>query len=592
MNQNQPQTHLSKSTLRQTAEILSPDRSYLLFIAILVIAGASLELVPPLVMKQVVDGHLTVGNTNGLWFLAGLYLGSVALIQGLSFATSYLTARTAQAALHTLRVRLFTHLQHLPLHYFDRTPLGEIIGRCTADVDAVETLFSSGVMGLLTDLTRLVTIFIAMILLSPVLSLVLVLVIPPLVWITNLFRKHIREAERENRQAMGALNSHLQETLGGVEVIRAFGRESTFVARFRKLLQRVLKAYTESTHYSAIFSPIMQILMAFVISLLLWSGARAAFSTLHVTLGTLTAFVLLFKRFFDPITAVGEEWQTVQSALSGAERIFQVLDLPEEASPSPIHSFNLSHQAAGVELHEVTFGYNPEQPVLNHVSFSVHSGEHVVLVGRTGSGKSSVLNLITGLYTPWEGDIRVGGIDPRQIDDHERRKMIGVVPQSVQLFSGSVLDNLTLQDPEVSMKAVRLAVHLTGLDEIIEALPDGFRTQISNGSGSGVQLSSGQRQLLSLSRALVWNPAVLLFDEATSSIDSASEAVFRQALRGKIIRQRAILTVAHRLSTALEADRVIVLDRGRILESGAPGTLAQKGGHFAALLKKESMGLV
>jgi ATP-binding cassette subfamily B multidrug efflux pump len=417
-----------------------------------------------------------------------------------------------------------------------------------------------------------------------------VLVVPPLVWITNAFRLRIRYAERQNRIAVGMLNTNLQETFGGVEVIRAFGREPVFVARFRRVLEKTLKAYNLSAKYSALYTPIMQILMAIAVSLLLWGGAQATFSGFSISLGTLTAFVLLFKRFFDPITSLGEEWQTVQSALSGAERIFQILDLPTEEQPQTVYADN-PYKVSGIEIRNLSFGYSDDQPVLQNVTFSVASGEHVALVGRTGAGKSSILNLLGGLYAPWEGSILVAGLDPRQLNDADRRKVIGVVPQAVQLFSGTVLENLTLGDQSIPFAAVERAIRIAGAEALIDALPNGYETPINNGSGGGVQLSFGQRQLLSLARALVWDPQVLLFDEATSAIDSASEAAFREALQVETSRhQRAILTVAHRLSTAREADRVIVLENGRILEMGTPEELVRKGGRFAALLELEAAG--
>ena len=586
---------LRSATRQQLVEILSPHRLVIGFIAGAILLGAGLELIPPLVMKQVVDGHLATGISAGLWPLAFLYLASVAGVQGLGFLSNYLTALAAQGALRDLRVRLYRHLQRLPLGYHDQTPLGDTISRCTADVDTLDTLFSSGVAGLITDLVRLVTVSIAMIALSPLLSLVSALIVPPLLWVTNAFRKRIRAAERRNRQAVGLMNTHLQETLGGMEVIRAFGREAAFIARFRRVLKQTLDAYNQAAKYSALYQPIMQILMAAVIALLLWSGAQATFANWQISLGTLTAFVLLFKRFFDPITALGEEWQTVQSALSGAERIFQVLNMPvEEAGGEAVQdqaSFDATASPASIDVSQLTFGYFPDQPVLRQVSFMVQPGEHVALVGRTGAGKSSIVHLLGGLYAPWQGELRVAGLDPRRLPEHERRRVIGVVPQAVQLFSGTVLDNLTLGDENVSLDAVESAARTAGADAFIRSLPKGYNTLINSGSGGGVQLSSGQRQLLSLARALVWNPSVLLFDEATSAIDSASEAAFRQALEQEFaLHRRAILTVAHRLSTARAADRVIVLDHGRILEMGAPDDLIRKGGRFAALLELEAAG--
>lgn len=581
---------LRSTTRTQLLQILAPRRRRILIIALTILGGSGLELVPPLVLRQIVDAHLVPGIADGLWLLASMYLASVAGAQGLGFLTSYLTAVTAQGALHDLRIRLYRHVQGLPIRYYDQTPLGDIISRCTADVDTLDTLFSSGVAGLVSDLVRLITVSIAMVTLSPILALISALVAPPVVWITNRFRNRIRDAERQNRLAVGMLNTHLQETFGGVEVIRAFGREPAFVARFRRVVERTLRAYNLSARYSALYTPIMQILMAIAIALLLWGGAQASLAALPVSLGTLTAFVLLYRRFFDPITALGEEWQTVQSALSGAERIFQVLDLPTEAQ-SRLTAVTMSHRTGGIEIRNLTFGYFDRQPVLQGVTFSVAPGEHVALVGRTGAGKSSIVSLLGGLYSPWEGSILVAGMDPRQMGETERRTVIGVVPQAVQLFSGTVLDNLTLSDRDVPFDAVEHAASIAGAEALIRALPNGYETPINNGSGGGVQFSSGQRQLLSLARALVWDPQVLLFDEATSAIDSASEAAFHEALQTEASRhRRAILTVAHRLSTAREADRVIVLDNGRILEMGTPQDLIRKGGRFAALLELEAAG--
>jgi ATP-binding cassette subfamily B protein len=584
-----PTSTVKSTTRKQLLEILSPHRLAILGITLTILVGAGLELVPPLVMQRIIDDHLTPGISTGMWLLAIIYLASVAGVQGLGFLSSYLTALTAQGALKDLRVRLFRHLQRLPLSYYDQNPLGDTISRCTADVDTLDTLFSSGVAGLMADLVRLVTVSVAMIALSPLLTLISALVVPPLLWVTNSFRKRIRAAERANRLAVGAMNTHLQETLGCVEVIRAFGREPSFTARFRRVMKQTLAAYNQAATYSALYTPIMQMLMAAAISLLLWSGAQSTFAVWQISLGTLTAFVLLFKRFFDPITALGEEWQTVQSALSGAERIFQVLDMPIEEVSQPDKATLV--EASGITVRQLTFGYFPDQPVLRDISFSVQPGEHVALVGRTGAGKSSIVHLLGGLYVPWQGELCISGLDPRQLPENQRRKVIGVVPQAVQIFSGSVFDNLTLGDKSVPLETVQAAAHTAGADAFIGSLPQGYETPINSGSGGGVTLSSGQRQLLSLARALVLDPSVLLFDEATSAIDSASEAAFRHALEQESsLHRRAILTVAHRLSTARAADRVVVLENGRILEVGTPDELVAKGGRFAALLELEAAG--
>jgi ATP-binding cassette, subfamily B, multidrug efflux pump len=321
----------------------------------------------------------------------------------------------------------------------------------------------------------------------------------------------------------------------------------------------------------------------------LWIGVagEGLLAALAISLGTLTAFVLLLQRFFVPIMSLGNEWQTVQAALTGLERIFQVLALPSEEAAPEGQCQPHAQRTAAIELHEVCFGYLPNRPVLRGVSLTAQPGEHIVLVGRTGAGKSSIVHLLGGLYTPWSGTVRVASADPTVLTDDERRRTLGVVLQVVQLFRGTVFDNLTLGDGAVSRQAVRHAVAIAGAEAFIQTLPQGYDTLL----GSGLQLSAGQRQLLALTRALVWNPAVLVLDEATAAIDSASEAALRSALRTVVLDAgRTVLTVAHRLATAQEADRVLVLEAGQIVEAGAPEELIRRGGRFAALLELEAAG--
>jgi ATP-binding cassette subfamily B protein len=586
--------------------MVKPWRRSLLLVGISVLLGAVLELAPPLLVKNVVDDHLTQGRPEGLLLIASLYLGATAVVQAMGFVTEYLTAVIAQGVLRRLRVRLFAHLQALPISYYDRTPLGDTISRCTADVETVSTLFTTAAAGgaaassgggasgtsgatVLMGIVRLVTIAAAMVALSPLLSLVAALAVVPVVMVTRYFQVRVREAERANRLAVGLQNTHLQETLGGVEVIRAQGSESTFIARFRSALQDGLAAYNRTAVYSASYVPMMVIFSALAMALVLWVGvaAQGTLVSQDISLGTLTAFVLLLQRFFVPIMTLGNEWQTVQSALSGLERIFQVLALPSETFPSASQRRPESNSNAAIEMREVSFGYLPGLPVVHCVTLEVRPGEHVALVGRTGAGKSSVLHLLGGLYSPWSGTVRVSGNDPALLSGEERRRQVGVVLQVVQLFRGTVLDNLTLGDGSLSRDAIHCAAAIAGADSFIRALPQGYDTVL----GTGLQLSAGQRQLLALARALVWDPAVLLLDEATAAVDSASEAAFRAALRTSVMdRGRAVLTVAHRLAVAREADRVLVMDAGKIVESGTPEELIRRGGRFAALLELEAAG--
>jgi ATP-binding cassette, subfamily B, multidrug efflux pump len=578
------------SVLAQLGTIARPWRGPIALVSLMVVGAAIAQLAPPLIVRSIVDDHLAVGAGDGLLVLALLYLAAAAGAQGLIFGYTYLAGSVAQGVLNALRVRLFSHLQELPMAYYDQTQIGDAISRCTADVETVDTLFSSGVSALVANLVLVLSTGVAMIALSPPLALVSGLMLPFLLAATRFFQVRTRQAERGNRVAVGRLNGELQESLNGMEVIRAFGRQAVFVQRFRRTLHATLLATNRATVYSALYVPATVIVAALVTALLLWAGSRPSLANWGISVGTLTAFILLFQRFFKPIVDAGDQWQTVQAALSGAERIFQVLALPAETAPAPAAPRLGARDL--VQVQDVVFGYVADRPVLHGVRLHVAAGEQVALVGRTGAGKTSLLHLVGGLYAPWAGTVRTLGVDPRALAMDERRGLMGIVPQTVHLFGGSIVENLTLRDPLVHMEQVHAAMRVVGLDAFVESLPDGYSTQLGGaGRGLGTQLSAGQQQLLALARALVWNPRLILLDEATSTVDSASDAAFRRALEVLVREQgKGVLTIAHRLATAREADRVIVLEHGWIIEQGPPDELVHQGGRFAGMLELEASG--
>jgi ATP-binding cassette subfamily B protein len=390
---------------------------------------------------------------------------------------------------------------------------------------------------------------------------------------------------------VAALNTHLHEDLSAVEVIRAFGREETFADRFRRALTSWLRATNRGIFYNAFYAPTLGVLSATATALLLWAGGQGTLASAGVSLGTLTAFVLLFARFFTPLTNLGDEWQTVQAALAGAERVFAVLAIPADTTSSTAAKPDSSTEDV-VRLKKISFGYHRDRPILHDVSLAVRAGEHVAIVGRTGAGKSSLLSLLAGLYTPWSGQASISGQDPRALDEVGRRATLGFVPQQVTLFSGTVLDNLTLGDDAIPLAEIHHAAEVAGADHFIKTLPNGYDTILSDtGRGSGVQLSAGQRQLLALARALTTRPAVLLLDEATAVIDGASDAAFRAALHDHVLPAgTAVVTIAHRLATARDADRVLVMADGRIVEEGTPAGLLASDSTFAALCALEDAG--
>jgi ATP-binding cassette subfamily B multidrug efflux pump len=568
-------------------ELARPWRGRLILVAAAVLGAALLDVIPPFVARYIIDEKITAGRTDGLVHAGAVYLAAIAAAQALSAGYGYLAATIAQHTLATLRQRLFGHLLALPAAYHDRTPTGDSISRCTADVEAIDDLFSVTGTRLLGDTVRLITVVVAMLVLSPALTLVAAVIVPLLLPLTDVLRRRVRTAERDARTAVGLLNVHLQETMGSAETIRAFGAQRRFADRFRQALTRWLATVNRSTAYNAFYAPGVSILGAMVSAALLWVGARSTTETTGITVGTLTAFVLLFARFFTPLIALGDEWQKVQAALAGAERVFAVLALRADTTPPAAAAHVVcrtgSTAAPVVEMRDVRFGYHRDRPVLHGVSLTVRAGEHVAIVGRTGAGKSSILNLLAGLYAPWSGTVGLGGRDPRTITDDERRHLAGMVPQTVQLFTGTVTENLTLADPGSAERARRAAI-ITGADAFIRTLPDGYETVLSGGHGDATQLSAGQRQWIALTRAMVHEPAVLLLDEATASIDGASDAALRAALRRLVTETgTGVLTVAHRLATARQADRIIVLDAGTVVEQGPPDDLLAAGGRFADL---------
>ena len=576
----------------QVAQLVRPWR-WLLALVIACVTGAALAgVVPALVIRHVVNDNLLPRHVAGLLPAGLAYLGAVAAAASFRYAYSYAAAIVAQRAIAALRVRLFAHLTQLPVAYLDRTPLGDTISRATSDVETIDTLFTDGIATLVGQLATLVAVAIAMVAISPLLSAVSLVVIPPLATASRWLQVRVRDAERDTRVAIGGLNTQLSETVGGAETIRAFSREATFVARFRTGLRRTLTAQEASVRYNAFFTPVTGLLSASAIAVLLWVGAGGLYRSAGVNLGTLVAFVLLFQGFFAPIVALGDQWNSVQAALAGAERVFEVLNLPPEAladgSPAGGSSADGSPAGgltAGIVLTGVSFGYYQGHPVLRDVSLAVRPGEQVAVVGRTGAGKSTLLAILAGLYEPSAGEIRVAGRRPREIPEQVRRRTVGVVPQHVQLFSGTLRENLTLGDPAISDDAISRVISLAGLGPLVTALPDRLDTLLADsGGGAGIVLSAGQRQLVALARALVAEPEVLLLDEATAAIDAASDATFRSALaRAAWAKGCAVVTVAHRISTARDADRVIVLHAGRIAEQGPPADLITAGGPFAAL---------
>lgn len=564
-----------------------------------VIAVALLELVPPLLLKRIIDSHLTVGQLDGIWVVAAYYvlalLGTSIIGFGLVFINSYL----GQNLVLELRFAMADHLAKLPLSYYNRTPMGDTMSRLTSDAETVSAIFSQGGGGgagggglsnLPVDLVKIIAIVIAMFVLSPSLTIIVLAALPVVYLVSNYFRRNIYRLQLQVRRSVGAINAFLQETFSGMRIVKAYGREQQYDGYFQQPLANNLKAVNSVAVYDAYFPGVMQIIRVITIAAVVWFGARTGVDErLAISIGGLAAMADLIGRLFQPIEALAMEFQTLQRALAGLKRISELLiEKPEEKGAAQhIPSVSLPPSNSNVvEIRNLSFGYQPGKPVLKDVSLSVPQGRKIAIVGRTGSGKTTLMNLVAGLYPPDGGAVSILGYNPYQVDPRDRRKLLGVVPQSVHIFEGTIRENITLRDELISLEAIEKAAKTVGLHDYISGLEKGYDTPLGMG---GINLSFGQSQLLSMARAIVSDPALLLLDEPTSGMDAVTEAAIFKAFR-TISRDRSLITVSHRLSGIVDADEVHIMASGRIVQSGTPEKLAGERGWYSVFHQLEALG--
>jgi len=487
--------------------------------------------------------------------------------------------------MYDLRMEIFSHLQRLSITYFDHHPVGRLMTRVTSDVETLNELFSSGVVTIFGDAFTLVAIMGMMLAIDWRLALVTFAVIP-LVWLTaRIFRRRVRTAFSDIRVRLARLNAFLQERLGGMRVVQLFGREEDMARRFGELNRDHLEAHLRSITIYAVFFPAVELLTAVAMALLLWyGGLRVLEGTL--TVGILAAFIQYTRRFFQPLQDLSEKFNLLQSAMASSERVFALLDEPV-AVREPEHPVALPHPVRGaVSFEHVWFRYSATGPwVLKDVTFTASPGQTIALVGHTGAGKTTIVNLLLRFYDPDRGRITVDGVDIRQLSTAELRSIIGFVQQDLFLFTGDVQHNLTLDAP-ITPEAAREAARRVGADRFIERLPSGYHHVLGE---RGRSLSVGERQLLSFARALALDPKILVLDEATSSVDAEAEALIQRAI-AELMAGRTSLVVAHRLSTILHADEILVLHHGEIRERGNHRELLAQRGLYDRLYQLQLRG--
>jgi len=535
------------------------------------------QLLGPYITKIAIDRYIAQRDVHGLDLMALAYLGVVGFGFIVLFVQTYTTEYIGQRAMHDLRVEVFSHLQNQDLSYFDRNAIGRLMTRTINDVETLNELFSTGVVGLLGDVAIVFGIAATMLWLDWKLALVCLAAFPIIIYLSRFYRRRAREVYRESRLILGRLNAGLQENIAGVATIQAFAQEAKMYRRFQEVNLSYRDVLLRSIRYNAVFFPMIEIFSALSIGLLLWYGGYQMLSG-AVEAGVIVAFIQYVQRMYQPIRDLAEKYNIMQAAMASAERIFALLDHSGTVK-NPARPIKPERFSGEVEFRDVWFSYRAGESVLKNISFRVRSGEKVALVGATGAGKTSIISLLCRFYDVHQGAILVDGIDVRDWNKQELRRHIGLVLQDVFLFSGDFATNITLGDPHIPEGRMFEAARRAQLAPLIGTLPEGYRQEVQE---RGSTLSQGQRQLLSFARALAFDPKILILDEATSSVDTRTEALIQEAL-DELLKDRTALIIAHRLSTVKNADRILVVHKGEIWEEGRHDELLTRGGLYARL---------
>jgi ATP-binding cassette, subfamily B, multidrug efflux pump len=552
--------------MRRLLTYLRPYRGQVTLAVVAIIGHSALDLAPPYLTKIVIDRYIPIGDLRGLGTLAALYL--VALIA--SFVLEYLQTWTMQVIgqriMFDLRMELVTHLHRLDLRFYDRNPVGRLMTRLTTDVDVLNELFTSGVVSVFGDVFTLIGIMGVLIWMDWRLAIAAFSVLPLIAAITHWFRANARESYRTVRTWIARINAYLQERITGMATVQLYRREARDFETFDEIDRRHRDANVQSIFYYAVFYPAVELVGALAASLILWVGGARIIANGDdmLTLGSLVAFLQYSQRFFRPISDLSEKFNILQGAMASSERIFGLLDTPLEITSKSPEKRTTWNGPGVIRFENVSFAYVEGEPVLKNVSFEVRPGERIGIVGATGSGKTTIVSLLLRFYDVQSGRITVDGVDIREMDLSDLRSLFGLVLQDVQLFAGTIGGNVRLGNQSISDEDVRDALEAVHASSFVDRLPNGLDSVVAE---RGSTLSVGQKQLLSFARALAFNPRVLVLDEATSSVDTDTELLIRDALK-VVMRGRTTIAIAHRLSTIQDMDRILVMHRGELRESG------------------------
>lgn len=576
--------------MRRLVGYLRPYRTAVIGSLILLFVTSAMTVAGPWVIARIIDGPVAQKDVSGLAYWSMIYLGILAVQFIIQFFHMLITQWIGQRAMLDMRTQLFDHLLKLDMKFFDRNPVGRLLTRVTGDVNQLNELFASGVVTIFGDLLTLTAIVVAMVYLNPKMALITFAVLPILGFATWLFKRRVREAYRDVRRLVARLNSFWQEHVTGIAVVQGFNREDETNRQHQERNAEVRGAHFRSVLHYAVFYPVVELIGALSLALIVWYGGGEVVQG-AMTFGALAAFIQYAERFYAPIRDLAEKYNVLQGAMASSERIFKLLDTPPTlvVSDTKDHAATNSSEVGAVEFKNVWFAYVGEDWVLQDVSFRVNPGETVAIVGATGSGKTSIANLVTRLYEFQRGQVNVDGIDVRQWDPQALRRRVGMISQDVFLFSGQIADNLRLDDESLSNEVLEQAAARVGLSRLVEGDGDSLTRRVGE-RGSG--LSVGEKQLVAFARAVAFDPGILILDEATSSVDHRTEEQIQSAI-SEVFAGRTNIVIAHRLSTIRSAARIVVLHKGRIRETGNHDELIAQNGIYARLyyLQEESNAL-